>query len=218
MKANSMSSSPESQPKEYDHIAPHSVPPIAAGHVGLTIQRILYCHGFGSNFDPQKDKVKLLSSLAPVDGITVDYTLPPDKVFAAFAGAIQQQHNTLIVGTSMGGFFAAWLGSTLALPFIAINPAVAPENSLRKHIGTGRTYFGTPFNLTHEVVQAYANLPFRLDGTGEIVLDLGDEVLDALETIAMVGDRLPVTTFEGGSHRFDHLPELVSHIRAKYDF
>ncbi|SLN58798.1 hypothetical protein ROG8370_02685 [Roseovarius gaetbuli] len=36
------------------------------------VDRIIYCHGFASNFDPQKDKVQASSMLAPVQGVTVD--------------------------------------------------------------------------------------------------------------------------------------------------
>ncbi|WP_223428473.1 YqiA/YcfP family alpha/beta fold hydrolase [Tateyamaria pelophila] len=181
------------------------------------VDQIMYCHGFASNFDPQKDKVKALSMLAPVQGVTVDYTCPPEKVFEAFAAELQGPSRTLIVGTSMGGFLAAWLGSAFNLPFIAINPAVSPATSLQKYLGRGQTHFGTPYDLKKEVVRAYQDIPFRLDGPGEIVLDLGDEVINPQKTLAMVANQLPVTTFEGGSHRFDHMVELVKILAGKFD-
>jgi len=182
------------------------------------VDRIMYCHGFASSFDPQKDKVKALSMLAPVQGVTVDYTSLPEKVFEAFAAELQGPSRTLIIGTSMGGFFAAWLGGAFNRPFIAINPAVSPAISLQKYLGQGQTHFGTPYDLKREVVRAYQDIPFRLDGTGEIVLDLGDEVIDARDTLAMVANRLPITTFEGGSHRFDHMSELLTILAEKFDF
>jgi predicted esterase YcpF (UPF0227 family) len=183
-----------------------------------TINQIMYCHGFASNFEPRKDKVKALSMLAPVQGVTIDYTCPPEKIFEAFAAELQGSTRTLIVGTSMGGFFATWLGSVFNLPFISINPAVSPATSLQKYIGRGQTHFGTPYDLKREVVQSYQDIPFRLDGPGEIVLDLGDEVIDAQETQAVVSNRLPITTFEGGSHRFDHMSELLVMLAEKFDF
>lgn len=191
---------------------PNQVSPIYNGK----IEQIMYCHGFASNFDPNKDKVKALSSVAPVFGLTVDYTQHPMDVFAAFAETLVEQPSSLIVGTSMGGFFAAWLGSELGLPFVAINPAVTPATSLRKYIGAGMTHFGTTFHLPQDVVEAYADLPFRCDGDGEVVLDLGDEVIDAHTTIAIIGDRLPIVTFEGGSHRFEHMPELCQLLRIHF--
>ena len=188
----------------------------AHGVAACFVQRILYCHGFASNFDPEKEKVRALSTLAPVEGVTVDYTLPPSQVFAAFSGAIVAPKNTLIVGTSMGGFFAAWLGCELGLPFIAINPAITPARSLRKYIGVGRTYYGTTFDLKQEVTEAYKGLPFRVDGDGTVVLDLGDEVINAHATIAAVENRLPLIEFPGGSHRFDHMHALLPEIQRRF--
>jgi predicted esterase YcpF (UPF0227 family) len=182
----------------------------------LNLERVLYCHGFASNFNPAKEKVRALSTLAPVDGVTVDYTMMPYAIFDAFAKAMTARQNSMIIGTSMGGFFAAWLGSELGLPFVAINPAIAPAKSLQKYIGAGITHFGEPFVLKSDVVEAYSDLEFRVDGHGIIALDLGDEVIDSNVTVQQVENRLPVVTFDGGSHRFDHIDELVPLIKKQF--
>lgn len=178
------------------------------------LDRLFLCHGFASHFDRNKDKARLLGKIAAVDGITVDYTCPPGHIFASFESAIRAQGSELLVGTSMGGFFAAWLGAELNIPFVALNPAVAPAQSLRKYIGEGDTHFGTRYSLNAETVDAYANLPFRTDGRGCVALDMGDEVIDPHHTLNCIGDALPVLIYPGGSHRFDHLPELTSVISA----
>lgn len=183
---------------------------------GANVDRIYYCHGFASNFNPAKEKVRALSTLAPVDGVTVDYTMMPNAIFDDFAKAMTARQNSMIIGTSMGGFFAAWLGSELGLPFVAINPAIAPAKSLKKYIGAGTTHFGEPFVLSSDVVEAYSDVEFRLDGNGMIALDLGDEVIDAHATVQTVKNRLPVVTFDGGSHRFDHMNALVPLIKVRF--
>lgn len=75
-------------------------------------------------------------------------------------------------------------------------------------LGEGVTHFGEPFRLTEEVVDSYRDLAFRTDGPGRVVLDMGDEVISSKETLDTVVD-LPILTFPGGSHRFDHMEELV---------
>lgn len=147
--------------------------------------------------------------------ITVDYTKPPNEVFDTYFNFMMPDPETLIVGTSLGGFFAAWLGVETEYPFIAINPAINPVVTLRKYEGNGTTHFGSPFTLKPEVIEAYTQLPFRMDGTGEVVLDEGDEVLCASETSEYVGSKLPVTTFKDGSHRFDHMDQLAATIRHR---
>jgi len=172
------------------------------------IKTILYCHGFASNFDPDKPKIRALERIAPVRGVTVDYTRDPQDAFQAHTDQLAEAEKPLIVGTSLGGFFAAWIGSELNLPFIVINPAIRPFSSLRAYLGEGVTHFGAPFVLTEEVVDGYRDLTFRTDGPGRVVLDMGDEVISSQDTLDTVID-LPVLTFPGGSHRFDHMEELV---------
>jgi predicted esterase YcpF (UPF0227 family) len=180
------------------------------------VDRIYYCHGFASNFDSNKDKVRVLSAAAIVDGNTVDYTLPPHKVFESFQKAMSARRNYLFVGTSMGGFFAAWLGTELGFPYVAINLAVTPSHSLQKYIGDSATHYGTRFTLREETVEAYSALPFRMDGQGLVALDMGDKVIDPQRTLQIVGDTLPIVTFPGGSHRFDHMREITEHIRNNF--
>lgn len=91
------------------------------------------------------------------------------------------------------------MGAELGLPFIAINPAVEPRKTLRAYLGRGVNHVGEHFELTEGCVLAYEALSFRLDGYGTIVVDLGDEILDAQATLDLVNGRLPVVAFEGGS-------------------
>ncbi len=171
--------------------------------------RILYFHGWGSRFDPGKGKILSLGRIGPVHGLTVDYTLHPHAVFATYAELLTRYPRALVVGTSLGGFYAAWLGAEFNRRFLAINPATAPGKTLQAHVGTGVNHAGEPFDLTQACVSAYDALCFRLDGPGTVVLDRGDEVLDARATLELVRGRLPVVAFDGGSHRFDHMDDLI---------
>ena len=170
---------------------------------------IFYCHGWGSHFDPGKAKIRALSRMGPVDGVTVDYTLHPQLVFETFAAQLKRHPEALVVGTSLGGFFAAWLGAEFDRPFIAINPAIAPSTTLQAYVGHGVNHIGDPYELMENCVMAYDALTFRLDGRGTVVLDMGDEILDAQATLDFIKGRLPFVAFEGGSHRFDHMAELI---------
>lgn len=170
---------------------------------------ILYCHGWGSRFDPCKSKIRALAKRRPVDGITVDYTMHPQVVFEKHAARLKIHSEAIVVGTSLGGFYAAWLGAEFDRPFISINPSITPSTTLRAYLGHGVNHVGEPFELTEDCVKAYDGLSFRLDGRGTIILDMGDEVLDAQATLDFVSGRLPVVAFEGGSHRFDHMAELI---------
>ena len=170
---------------------------------------ILYCHGWGSRFDQSKNKIRTLAKLRPGDGVTVDYTMHPRVVFEEYAARLKLHPRAIVVGTSLGGFYAAWLGAEFDRPFIAINPSITPSTTLQAYVGRGVNHVGVPYELMEDCVMAYDALSFRLDGQGTIVLDMGDEILDAQATLDFIKGRLPFVAFEGGSHRFDHMAELI---------
>ncbi len=94
---------------------------------------ILYIHGFGSNFDGTSPKVSALKTLGTVTGLDIDYTKFHDEIFESIANHIKTNSITLLVGTSMGGFFSAYCGdcgANLEIPFVALNPVISPQNTL----------------------------------------------------------------------------------------
>jgi predicted esterase YcpF (UPF0227 family) len=172
---------------------------------------ILYLHGYASEFNPESDKVRALGALGTVTGINLDYTRPFDQVLSSVRLAVQSDQIDLVVGTSMGGFTASHAG----VPFVAINPAIQPRVSLLKYLGDFAGYNGQNWHLTADVV---AQLPdFNTQGSGLILLDQADELLDSEATRAALCGYYPVLMFPGGNHRFSHMPESVNSIRFFYN-
>lgn len=177
---------------------------------------ILYLHGFGSYFDPASDKVMALESLGTVHGVSLDWTAPLEETILKIVEVVEDLHIDLIVGTSMGGWAAANVGSEIGVPFVAINPAIDPAKSLMRYVGEDRIdYSRKLYTLTEETVREY--FPMTNLGYGLILLDLGDEVVDAQETINSYEEYHQIVTFEGGSHRFDHMVSGVEYIKEFYN-
>lgn len=176
---------------------------------------ILYIHGFGSRFDPKSDKVSALSGIGEVFGSTYDWTRPLEETFADIADDIAEYNPDIIIGTSMGGWAAANIGSEYGIPFVSINPAINPAETLQRYVGRGIDWTGKHFSLSAETVAEY--FPMRDDGYGLILLDEGDEVIDSKETINRYVDCLELVTYEGGSHRFDHMPDALTEIVNFYN-
>lgn len=61
-----------------------------------------------------------------------------------------------------------------------------------------------------------APLPFFVNGIGMITIDLGDEIIDPRATLRAVKGKLPIVMFEGGSHRFDHMSDLIPKLRETF--
>lgn len=164
---------------------------------------VYYCHGFASQFDPSSPKIELLRELGPVYGHDIDYTKPAEELAQLCFDEILGRDIDVIIGTSMGGWLASVVGSRAGIPFVAINPAIAPSQTLAKHIGRGMDYQGQEYELTSSAVNSYGSL--SRDGCGLILLDEGDDVIDWSETYAAYYERYTVISFPGGSHRFEHM-------------
>lgn len=172
---------------------------------------ILYIHGWGSEFDSGSNKVTQLSRLGSVVGPNLDYTQGLRAVLDECKGWIQEHDIDLIVGTSLGGYTASHLGARTGLPFVAVNPAINPRESLEKYLGEGVDHVGHQYHLRPEVI---ADLPlFNMNGFGLVLLDMDDEVLDSSLTAEFIGSRYPVVTFQGGSHRFEHMEDSLGYVQ-----
>lgn len=174
--------------------------------------RVMYIHGFGSRFSPNSDKCVALAAHFDLVGESYDYTLPFRPLEAWLAIRLGRWQPDVLIGTSLGGFWAAWLGSRSGRPFLALNPVVRPAQSLRKWIGRGTDHHGQPYTLTEDALTDYPEFP--LEGGGQVLIETGDKVIDPF-AIDTIGTAIPVTRFEGGNHRFSRtalLPEWLRHV------
>ena len=179
----------------------------------------VYIHGFNSAANPQSDKVRHLSKLGKVISVTYDTFATYEQIVEQLSSQIPSDEDVTFVGTSLGGFWAFEMGRKYATPAVIINPAINPALSLCKYIGIDQKNHvtGEVKVLSDTVVESY--LDKALDDTDQslaflplLLLDLGDDVLNPYttrETLAMC----PMFTWNGGSHRFDHMEQAVERIK-----
>ena len=122
-----------------------------------------------------------------------------------------------VVGSSLGGFYATWLGEHMQCKTVVLNPAVHPARDLTKYIGE-QTNWHSPdevFFFKSEFIDELRALEAgplaRLENYLAIVAK-GDEVLSWHEMSARyLGAK--VKLIEGSDHAlsdFDqHLPEIL---------
>ena len=173
--------------------------------------KIYSLHGFASRFDINSDKLKTLARVGPVYGHDIDYTQGSEDVIEESLDKLMQVNPDLLVGTSMGGWLAGILGAEAGIPFVAINPVTEPAHALKSWIGPGVDHQGQAYQLTDEVVSSY--YPFTHYGSGLVLLDQGDELLPWNDTVRELGGYFSVHSFEGGSHRFEHMEEALELVR-----
>jgi predicted esterase YcpF (UPF0227 family) len=125
------------------------------------------------------------------------------------------------MGSSLGGFYAAWLSAHLACPAVLINPAVHPSRDLARYIGEhpvwqdpAQSIFFEPAYVQDLQVLESQSLPTR-PATLALIAK-GDEVLDWREMLArhQAGQ---VHLIEGSDHALSdfglYLPQILEFLR-----
>lgn len=168
---------------------------------------IVYLHGFASIFDTRSSKIQGLGKLGKVSGCNLDYTRPVGEVVDRALRCLANSRAELLVGTSMGGWLASITGSLTRTPFVAINPVTDPAQTLSGFVGPGVDHQGRAYHLKASTVAGY--YPMATDGKGLILLDDGDEQLDAQQTAMKMEPHYRVQVFPGGHHRFAHMDEAL---------
>ena len=199
---------------------------------------LLYLHGFTSV--PQSVKASALGARMAERGLAADFVCP--QLSASPAEAILQaeqiiEHarklgadetvtntatnalkhpNILLVGSSLGGFYATVLAEKHNLNAVLINPAVIGDLSMEGFIGTHQwLYTGEPFEFTaqHIAELRAMDLP-RVTNPQRfwLMLEEGDETLDYRQAVAYyAGAKQTVLT--GGDHTFtrwaDYLDAVI---------
>lgn len=181
---------------------------------------ILYIHGLNSS--PTSTKASQLLKVAEHCGIARQLRVPalhhhPRQAMVQLQAAVAELGRPLLVGSSLGGFYATYLAEQHGLDALLINPAVRPhrlfggKEELQTNYYTGETWL-----LTHDHVAALAELemPEPRDAKRyRVWLQTADETLDYRQAEAFyAGCTLDIQ--EGGDHSYQgfarRIPEILT--------
>ncbi len=182
--------------------------------------RVVYLHGFNSS--PASLKARLLVDYCSRLGI--DSTVPAlshDPVVAMQVAQSciteQGERPALLIGSSLGGYYATWLTEHHGIQSALVNPAVSPCDHLRQEfLGRQRNHYSGEeyeFTLAHvEALRRFDTRTIRNPAKYLLLVNTADEVLDyRLAVQRYAGCRQIVQ--EGGNHSFDNfadkLPEIM---------
>ena len=146
---------------------------------------ILYIHGFNSA--PESRKATQLISVMQRMGLGDQLRVPalhhhPREAMAQLTAAINEMDRPLLVGSSLGGYYATWLAQQHGLKALLVNPAVSPHRMFDGYLGTQTNlYSGETWELTLDHVHALAELEVAAPQDPQryqVWLQTGDETLD----------------------------------------
>ncbi|SDI02198.1 YqiA/YcfP family alpha/beta fold hydrolase [Pseudomonas panipatensis] len=181
---------------------------------------ILYIHGFNSS--PASQKARQLVAVMTRLGLQDHLRVPalhhhPRLAIGQLEAAVAELDRPLLVGSSLGGYYATHLAERHGLKALLINPAVLPHGRFDGYLGPQKNHYsGEEWELTHEHVEALAALqvPAPSDGARyQVWLQTADETLDYREAARFY--RAGALRIEaGGDHSFQrfasHLPALLA--------
>lgn len=192
----------------------------------MSTTHLLYLHGFRSS--PQSAKAQTMAALVQARHPGVTWWCPQLPASPAKAMALLLQGTAAwprgqmaIMGSSLGGFYAAWLSAHMGVPAVLINPAVHPSRDLARYIGEHPVWQDPAQSIFFEpaYVQELVKLESQPLPTRPATLALiakGDELLDWREMRArhLAGQ---VRLIEGSDHALsdfeEHLPQILEFLQ-----
>ena len=187
---------------------------------------LLYLHGFRSS--PQSVKAQIMAQRVQAHHPDVQWWCPQLPASPAQAMALLLDgtaawpgQQMAVMGSSLGGFYAACLSAQRACPAVLLNPAVHPSRDLARYIGEHPVWQDPAQNIFFEpaYIQELKLLESQHTPTHPDTLALiakGDEVLDWREMLVrhQAGQ---VRLIEGSDHALsdfeDHLPQILEFLQ-----
>lgn len=178
---------------------------------------IVYIHGFSSSGHSYKGRV-LAQRWAHVFRPSLSHI--PDLAIETLEEVLRALgRRTLLVGSSLGGFYAHYLSARHHLPAVLINPALRANAALEKLVGMNRHYYdGSRFEFTRGHLDTLARFEIAHPAPESllVMLQMGDELLDHRQTVThLAGARFD--TEPHGSHSYDGFERKLGQIAAFAD-
>lgn len=180
---------------------------------------IVYIHGFksaggGSKYDMLKSYFKdtEINIYAP--------TLPaqPSKAIGQLRSLIKGLKGpVIVVGTSLGGFYALYCASKLETVSFVINPSLEPVITLVSKIGAHTRYGGGDYVFKSEYIDELKTIfddTYPVPGNNvHIYISNDDAILTYDKLNSYIPYRKTLKRFDDSGHRFSRFSEILPDIK-----
>ena len=190
---------------------------------------LVYLHGFRSS--PRSSKavmtgegIKAISSPEnPIQWYCPQLLASPKESMTMVEDHIKQfgADQIVVVGSSLGGFYANYLAEKYSCKAIVLNPAVRAARELAPHVGIMTAYDSDePFDFRPEYIDELKSLQVEKISNPSryfLIAAKGDELLDWQEMVGFYPGAKHLV-LEGSDHGIadyaDHLPQVLKFISA----
>jgi predicted esterase YcpF (UPF0227 family) len=183
---------------------------------------LLYIHGFNSS--PESHKASALKRWLAQQHPEMIYEVPYLKPYPAESIAqlekiiehyLAKSEAVGLVGSSLGGFYAAYLAEKYQLRAVLVNPSIRPFELLSKYIGENRNFYNDDHYLFEQkhvdelktfYVPQHAHPAYLL-----LMVQTGDEALDFKEATAKYFMCQNIIEY-GGDHGFTNFDRWFTYM------
>ena len=130
------------------------------------MKKVLFIHGFASS--GQAQKAKDLKDILNDDQLTTEVIAPdlvhqPLQDIQTLEKIVRDNKIDMIVGSSLGGFYALVLALAHPHKLVLINPSLTPQQTLQDQLGYVESFKGGGFEWTKQQIQQLAELSQTID-------------------------------------------------------
>ena len=189
---------------------------------------VIYLHGFLSA--PESTKATLTRHWIAKHRPDIEYLCPrlssyPSAAKTTLIELLDQviDQNPVLIGSSLGGYWATWLSEKYDLPAVLINPAVSPSMFLPEYLGVElkNFYSDETYILDHADVQELrlADVSkLRSPKNFWLMVQTADESLDYRLAIKKYAESRQLVE-NGGNHSFENyqrwLPSVIDFLEQR---
>lgn len=183
---------------------------------------LLYIHGFNSS--PQSHKAATYKTWLTEQHPQIVYEVPYLRPYPAEAIAqletivetyLQKKEPIGLVGSSLGGFYAAWLAEKYNLRAVLVNPSIRPFELLSRYIGENKNFHNDDhyvFEQKHVDELKTFYIPQHTHPENLLLMvQTGDESLDYKEATAKYIGSQNIIEY-GGDHGFQQFERWFEYI------
>ncbi len=174
--------------------------------------KILYLHGFASCGKGNKSSA-LQACFGADNVIALDLPPSPIDAISAIEGILGSSNFDLLIGSSLGGFYATYLAEKYKMKAVLVNPSTQPWETLAAYVGWQKRFCDEevfefkPIYL--EQLKTLQSVPQK--GDYLLLLQSEDEVLDYTKAQSLYNKHKVIVEY-GGNHRFENIDDYLSMI------
>lgn len=170
---------------------------------------MLYLHGFASCGEGNKS-LTLKNYFGAHTIYAPDLPPSPFDAIAEIETLIEDEKIDVLIGSSLGGFYATYLAEKYQLKAILLNPSTKPWQTLSSYVGWQKRFCDNVMFEFKEVylkqLKALAIAPKK--GTYLVLLQSEDEVLDYSKAQSLYNKHKIIVEY-GGNHRFENINDYL---------